>query len=292
MLDDTVIIEVALNGSTTPDVNPTVPRAPEEIAEQALACIDAGAAIVHSHPDASRSGDDLTAYREAWAPILKTHPDALLYPTARFGEPGAPVEDLWSHNVDLARDGLAAMSLVDPGSVNVGMEPDGEVRGVLKERAYVNTHGDNEYKLKRSAELGLAPSFSIFDATFLRSVLGFAERGLIPPGAMLKLYFGANKMIGLRPTSTALDAYLELLDDVDLPWSAAVLGGDVFADGFAARVLEHGGHLRVGLEDDDRPSRVTNHELVQRAVDLIEATGRRPASIAETRTLLGVVSLS
>ena len=46
-----VIIEAAINGVTTTDTNPHVPREPAEIAADALACLAAGAAIIHNHID-------------------------------------------------------------------------------------------------------------------------------------------------------------------------------------------------------------------------------------------------
>jgi len=53
-----VIIEAALNGTTTKDRNPNVPRSPEEIAA------DAGAAIVHNHVDVVMVPGDESAARE------------------------------------------------------------------------------------------------------------------------------------------------------------------------------------------------------------------------------------
>ena len=54
-----VIIEAALNGQTQKDANPHVPHSSEEIARDALRCLEAGAAIVHTHiqrhPGGSRS---------------------------------------------------------------------------------------------------------------------------------------------------------------------------------------------------------------------------------------------
>src|SRR5215204_4276037 len=44
-------IEAALNGGTPKDRNPHVPRTVDEIVESALACLEAGAAIVHNHND-------------------------------------------------------------------------------------------------------------------------------------------------------------------------------------------------------------------------------------------------
>ena len=48
---DPVILEAAINGVTTPERNPNVPRSPAEVAREALACIEAGASIVHNHTD-------------------------------------------------------------------------------------------------------------------------------------------------------------------------------------------------------------------------------------------------
>jgi 3-keto-5-aminohexanoate cleavage enzyme len=42
------VIEVAFNGATTKATNPHVPRTPAEITADALACIRAGATIVHN----------------------------------------------------------------------------------------------------------------------------------------------------------------------------------------------------------------------------------------------------
>ena len=49
-----VMIEVAVNGVTTKERNPHVPSTPEEIAADAIRCIDAGASIVHIHNPAMR----------------------------------------------------------------------------------------------------------------------------------------------------------------------------------------------------------------------------------------------
>ena len=48
-MSDPVIIEVAINGATTKAQNPHVPISEDELVADALACFDAGAAIVHHH---------------------------------------------------------------------------------------------------------------------------------------------------------------------------------------------------------------------------------------------------
>lgn len=286
--NDEVIIEVALNGMTVPETNRTVPRTPQEVAAQGLQCLEAGAAIVHSHPVSQAAEESLQEYVDAWRPVIAERPDALLYPTARIGGPEETVVETWAHNVELGRLGLCRMSLVDPGSVNLGMSPDGSVAEPFLDTAYVNTHQDTLYKLQQSDRHRLAPSISIFDPSFLRSAVTLQRAGRIPPGAMLKLFFGEDDTFGLRPTEKALEAYLELMDGTGFTWSAGVLGGDVFAGDFAELVLARGGHLRVGLEDLNGPGSRTNLELVQQAVSLVRASGRDVASPARAAALLAM----
>ena len=109
---------------------------------------------------------------------------------------------------------------------------------------YQNSYADIEYMFARSAELGAAPSTSVFEPGFLRTTLAMHRAGRVPPGAMVKLYFGGALEFGLPPTATALDAYLELLEPSGLAWSVAVLGGDVLACGLAERAIRRGGHSR------------------------------------------------
>src|SRR5438309_10433923 len=96
-----VIIEAAINGVTAPERNPHVPRAPAEIAADALRCLAAGAAIVHSHnADIAVDGDTAAAlYLESWRPVLAARPDAILYPTVGFG---AAIEERYAHETILA----------------------------------------------------------------------------------------------------------------------------------------------------------------------------------------------
>src|SRR5262249_61612205 len=94
--------------------------------------------------------------------------------------------------------------------------------------------------------------------------------------------------LGLPPTRAALEAYLEMLDGSGLPWSVAVVGGDLIASGLARLALERDGHLRVGLEDYAGPRTPTNEELVREAAALVREVGRPVASCADAAGVLGV----
>ena len=126
-----VILELAVNGATPRHRNRHVPRTPAEITEAALAGIESGASIVHNHNDEPMFNADgvhaVEPYLTAWRPVLERHPDALLYPTMTAGARGIPVARRWAHVEELARRGMGGMTLVDPGSVNLGLTSAGAV---------------------------------------------------------------------------------------------------------------------------------------------------------------------
>jgi uncharacterized protein (DUF849 family) len=285
-----VIVEVAVNGATPRRVNPHVPRTPPEITAEALTCARLGATILHNHNDEPMFTVDgvhsAEPYLAAWRPILERHPDTLLYPTMGAGARGISVQRRWAHVERLAR--IGGMTLVDPGSVNVGLTRDGTVPPAAADGPYQNSYADIDHMFRRSAELGAAPSISVFEPGFLRTALTWHRAGRIPPGAIVKLYFGGELELGLPPTAAALDAYLELLEPSGLPWSVAVLGGDVVECGLAERAVRRGGHVRVGLEDHVGPGEPSNADLLRAAVALVERLGRAPASCVETRRILGI----
>jgi uncharacterized protein (DUF849 family) len=291
-MSEPVILELAVNGATPVARNPHVPRSPEEITEAALQGIELGASIVHNHNDEPMFTADgapaVEPYLAAWGPVLDRYPDALLYPTMAAGARGIPVQRRWAHVEELARRRIGGLSLVDPGSVNIGLDSGAVVAEAAAAGPYQNSYADIEYMFARSAELGAAPSISIFEPGFLRTTLTLHRAGRVPPGAIVKLYFGGELEFGLPPTAAALDAYLQLLEPSGLPWSVAVLGGDVVGCGLAEQAISRGGHVRVGLEDYAGPDVPSNAELLRAAVALVERLGRAPASIAQARRILGV----
>jgi len=291
-MPDPVILELAVNGSTPRSRNQYVPREPAEITEVALAGVELGASIVHNHNDDPMFTSDgvhaVGPYLAAWGPVLERYPDLLMYPTMAAAARGIAVQQRWAHVEELARRGLGGMTLVDPGSVNIGLTSDGSIATGSGAGPYANPLSDIDYMFARTAELGAAPSISVFEPGFLRAALTWQRAGRLPAGAMIKLYFGGELEFGLPPTTAGLDAYLELLEPSGLPWSVAVLGGDVVACGLAEQAIRRGGHVRVGLEDWAGPGEASNLELLRAAANLAERMGRKPATIGEARRILGI----
>ena len=230
-------------------------------------------------------------YLAAWRPVLRERPDAIFYPTTGTG---TTIAERYAHEALLAEAGVLHMGLVDPGSVNLG-GADEHGLPLPTDYVYINSYRDILHQVALCERYRLGPSISIFEPGFLRVALAFQRARRLPRGALVKLYFGGDEgylggtgvTFGLPPTRPSLEAYLAMLEGCDLPWSVAVLGGDVIASGLARLALEHGGHLRVGLEDHAGPRRPTNEELVREAAALVRATGRRVATCAEAARILG-----
>lgn len=290
--EQALILEVALNGLTSPEKNRHVPRTPAELRADALACLEAGASILHAHSPEMRAVGESAArdYLAAWEPILAERPDALWYPTLCQD---AGMAAMTSHWEPLARKVRLRIGAFDPGSTNLGMPgPDGLPSGVV----YGVSYDDVRTGFAACEKLRLGPSLGIYEPGALRTVLAWRRARRLPRGTLVKLYFGGEfglfatrpgVSFGLPPTESALLAYLEMLEGSGLPWSVSVWGGDLMATPIARLALERGGHLHVGIEEFFSPEREpTNEELAREATALAAAVGRPLASPAEAARLL------
>jgi uncharacterized protein (DUF849 family) len=290
-MDRAVIIEVALNGAAPKRVNPRAPHGVDEVVEDGIACLDAGAAIVHNHNREPVLGGppshDPAPYIEAWTRIRDAHPQAIFYPTMGGGAPGVAIEARYRHIEAIAAAGQLDMGLVDPGTTNIGrFDADGLPRP--DEAVYQNTYRDAVYQVETCRRLGVGMSVSIFEPGFVRFLVGYLDAGRLPRGALIKFYFGAKRAgFGLPPTPTALAAYLEMIEHYGLPWLVSLQGGDVVASGLAEHALARGGHLQVGLEPAMDPAR-SNVEIVREVVALVESSGMHAASCDEAREMVGL----
>jgi 3-keto-5-aminohexanoate cleavage enzyme len=290
---DPLIIEVALNGATQKESNPNVPREPAEVAADALACIKAGAQVMHSHCNWTNDRKAETKqYLEAYSAVVKEFPDAILYPT--IGSGNGPAE-FTHHMVDLAAAGVLRMGFLDPGSCNLSTStPDG-LPGKTR-MVYANSFTDIEYMLDLLAKLKLVPNMAIYEPNFLRGAILYNRAGRMPNG-FVKFYFSGEEnfvdkgkflFFGLCPTKTGLEAYLEMLQGCDMPWATAVMGGDSNRCGMTKLAIERGGHVRIGLEDFGGARKPSNLELVHEAIDIAKQCGRPLATMEQTAEILGL----
>jgi 3-keto-5-aminohexanoate cleavage enzyme len=297
---DPLIIEVAVNGVTPKSRNPNVPVTPQEVAEDSLACMAAGAAVVHTHIDhmSTKGQPAADRYADAYRRILAARPDAILYAT---GATGGSVEEKCVHTELLGRAKLMRMGYVDPGSTQLGTpDSDGLPKGAA---IYANPCDEIAYRFGQLERLKLGPNMAMYEPGFLKVALAYHRAGKLPAGSFIKFYLSGDHNYmggqrgldfwGLPATPKALDAYLELLElggGAGLPWAPAVLGGDITAAGLSKIAIERGGHVRLGLEDYNGDRTPTNVELIEEVVALAKAAGRPIATPDEAAAILKLPS--
>jgi 3-keto-5-aminohexanoate cleavage enzyme len=284
------VIEAAVNGMVTKEQNPHVPRTVDEIVEDSLRCLDAGASIVHHHNDDPVFGGATRhcagPYIDVWTRLRAAWPGLLLHPTTASATADSTIEERYAHVAELYDAGLAPMANCDAGTMALAIPtPDGIQS--LRE-TFGNPAADVDWILRWCREREIPVTVSIFEPGFLRLILAHQKAGTLPREVKIQLYLGGDRLLfGLPGTPSGLAAYLDMLDGTGLAWMVAEYGGDITASGIAALVIEKGGHVRVGLEDHHAAARqARNEELVAEVAALCRAAGRPPATVEEAPKIL------
>jgi 3-keto-5-aminohexanoate cleavage enzyme len=286
-----VWIEAALNGPWARTHQPKIPITADEIYSEAVACAEAGAAIIHFHaydPDTGRQRDDF----EIYAPIIeriRSRIDVICYPTIPFaGSVDAPApmpaERRFEAVEKLMRAGLVEWAVVDPGSTNITQYAD--VPEGREGFTYANPEAHVRFGLELASKYRTHPSFAIYEPGFMR--LGAALCATQPevPEPIYRFMFSDQLTFGFPPKEWALDAYLELLRQ-EAPgafWMIAGLGVEI--EPLIEASVARGGHVRVGLEDARFRCEQPNIALVKGAVQKLYRLGRRAATVNEVRSAL------
>ena len=283
-------LEVALNGPWTRKKQPRIPVTVKEIVEEGIACVKAGAAIVHAHAYDEATGQQ-TQDPDIYASIIdgiRSRVDAIVYPTIPAaglgGLPGAQTaEQRFAHVEALARRGLIEWAAIDPGSANFSLYDD-----LLADKTgfvYLNPEEDVRHGLKLAMRYGLHPSYAIYEPGFVRlgATLHWRESC---PAPVYRFMFSSGYTFSFPPEDYALTAYLKLLDQVapGAQWMVAGLQVDVLQ--MIPRAVAEGGHVRVGLEDASYGCELSNLQLVERAAEKIMAMGAELATAKQVRVAI------
>ncbi len=284
-------LEVSLNGPWTRRVQPGIPIAVEDIVAQAIACVHAGAAIVHVHAydeATGRQNDDPDLYAAIIAGV-RAEVDAIVYPTIPLAASGdAPAKpaprERYAAIAALAERGLLEWAVVDPGTVNLARFD--AIAGDREGFVYLNPESDIRAGLALAARHRFHPAYACYEAGFVRLGAALARRYPAAPKAIYRLMFSDAFAFGFPPEAFALDAYRKLLEREAprAPWMIGGLGVDLLP--LVPAAVEAGGHVRVGLEDAPFGSPLGNLDWVARAGDAIAAAGGALASAAEVRAAL------
>lgn len=268
---DKLIITAALTGAeVTRAQQPALPITPEEIAEAAHACAQAGAAIVHVHarnPDGSPS-QDKELYREILAQV-RARCDVIVQVSTGGAVGMTPQERLAPVTL---RPEMATLSM---GTVNFG----GDV--------FMNSPTDMEVFAQTLQAQGVKAELEIFDSGMLTTALRWLQKGLLRGPQHFDFVLGIPG--GMAGTPQAL-MYLSGQVPEGCTWGVAGIGAAQLPLGALAIVL--GGHVRVGFEDNVYYRKgelaTSNAQLVARMARISRELERPVATPQEARALLGM----
>ena len=269
-----LIITAAITGSRmTRDVAPYIPITPDEIAQSAIECWDAGAAIVHIHVRDPKTGlgtQALDVFRQVVEP-LRERTDLLLCLTTS----GIPGRNLAIEERLKPLELEPELASFDAGSINLGGS------------AFINTPEFLEAAAKSMKEKGVKPELEIFDVGMMVTCLRMRDQGYLEEPLHFQFVLGTPWGSPATPKSF-LHLYEHLPEDAT--WSIIGIGKGHLPMAMMGLIL--GGHIRVGMEDNIYYERgvlaKSNAEFVERIVRIAKEYGRETATPRETREILGL----
>lgn len=268
---DKLIITAALTGAeVTRAQQPALPITPDEIAQAAFECAQAGAAIVHVHarlPDGTPT-QDKEIYRQIIAAV-RARCDVIVQ-VSTGGAVGMTAAERLA-TVTLAPE-MATLSM---GSVNFG----GDV--------FMNHPADMEVFAQTMREHGVKPELEIFDSGMLTTASRWLKKGLLEGPLHFDFVLGIPG--GMAGTPEAL-MYLKSQLPPQATWTVAGIGAAQLPLATMAIVL--GGHVRVGFEDNVyyRKGELaqSNAQLVARIARISGELDRPVATPNEARAMLAI----
>ncbi len=271
------IISVAITGSLPRKKdNPAVPISISEQVESTQAAFEAGATLVHLHV---RNDDETpTSAPERFAQVLegiRQHAPGIITQVSTGGRSGAGHE----------RGGMLSlrpdMASLATGSVN------------FPTRVYDNSPQLVEWLAAEMKQYGIKPEVEAFDLSMIFQAVAMQRAGAIVGPLHIQFILGIKNAMPVD--REVFEFYVKTLKRLapDATWTGAGIGREQRT--LAQWSLELGGHCRTGLEDNVRLDKDTlapsNAALVRQVVELCAEYGRRPATVAEARALLGLTAV-
>lgn len=268
------IITVAITGSLpTKADNPAVPISVTEQIESTQASFEAGATLAHCH--VRKDDGTPTSDPERFGQLLeglRKHCPGMIVQLSTGGRSGAGRE----------RGGMLSlkpdMASLSTGSCN------------FPTRIYENTPELVNWLASEMIAHDVKPEVEAFDLSMIFKAVEMQKTGLMKGPIHVQFVMGVKNAMPVDRAS--FEFFVATLKRIapDATWTGAGIGRDQIT--LNRWSLELGGHCRTGLEDNIRWDKTTlapsNAALVGRVASLCAEYGRRPATVAEARSLLSL----
>jgi uncharacterized protein (DUF849 family) len=284
-MSDKVVITCALTGVLTDPKQHPVPVTPEQMAREAKAAFDAGAAVMHVHFRQQAPGK---GHLPSWEPQVAT----AIMQAIRNACPGVILnETTGTLGADISGP-LACLRAVKPeiaacnaGSLNyLKVRSDGS--WAWPPHVFDNPVDKVKAYLDVMRETNTQPEFECFDTGIVRCVGMYARNRMFE--GLPKYNFVMGVESGM-PADPDLLPILQKQTIAGSSWQVTAIGRDNIWP-LHRRAAELGGHLRTGLEDTfylpDGSKVASNGALVEMLARYAREAGRAIANPAEARTIM------
>jgi 3-keto-5-aminohexanoate cleavage enzyme len=265
-----LVLMVAPNGARrTKTDHAAIPVTPEETADVALSCLEAGANAIHFHVrDAEQKHSlDIGLYREALAVLAD-----------RIGERMVVQVTTEAIGIYTPAEQRALVRELQPDAISIAVKE----FFPTEEEGKASSEVIHEY-----LEAGCSPQFIVYSPEDLTNFNRLCERGLIPTGKHNVLFVLGRYTANQQSDPADLIPFVQA-NEQNHRWSICAFGSGERA--CAAMAMSLGGHVRLGFENSlwkgDGTLATSNEEVIGEGADLTSLVGRRLATIAEARPLL------
>jgi 3-keto-5-aminohexanoate cleavage enzyme len=282
-LDDPVVITCSISGViANREQCPAIPYTPEEYGEEARRAVEEGASMIHIH---ARKSDGTPSYEiEDFAAITEAIRGAVDDVVINYstGTIGVPV----SKRVEYLRACRPEVAALNMGSMNYAKYSRSRKDFVFS-MVFTNPFEEIVELLRAMNELHIKPEHECFDIGHVGSLEPLIDMGVLQTPLHVDCVMGV--IGGIPPTPRNLAA---MVDNIPGGSHWGVIGISRQQWTLLAAALTLGGSIRAGVEDNlylpDGTMARSNGDLIAKARLMAEAVGRRPATVAEARGLLGV----
>jgi 3-keto-5-aminohexanoate cleavage enzyme len=282
--DEPVIITCAISGSlATREQCAAIPYTPSDYAAEARRVVDAGGVHIHIHArkptgEPSYEIEDFAAITDA---IRQEIGDAAIV-NHSTGTVGVSLET----RIAYLRACLPEVAAVNMGSMNYAKYSYPRHAFVF-DLVFENSFSDIIELLRAINDAGIKPEFECFDVGHVGSLAPLIDLELVSNPVHVSFVMGV--LGGIPASARNLETMAENAPD-GAHWGVIGIGREQWRMVTAALAL--GGSIRVGLEDNlympNGAMARSNGDLVEQARLLTEASGRRPATVAQARSRLGI----
>jgi uncharacterized protein (DUF849 family) len=283
-LEDPVVITCSISGAiANRDQCPAIPYTPEEYGAEARRIVDEGGVMIHIHarrPDGAPSyeAEDFRAITEA----IKAEVGDSVIINYSTGAIGIPIEKRIEYLRELRPD-VAALNM---GSMNYA-KYSRKRKDFVFSTVFQNPFDEIIEFLTAMRELGIKPEHECFDLGHVGSLYPLVDMGVLEAPLHVDCVMGV--VGGARPTARNLAAMAAEVPEGS-HWGVIGISREQWM--LVAAALTLGGSIRVGLEDNfylpNGQMARSNGDLIAKARQMTEDTGRRPATVDEARRLLGI----